>query len=73
MNAFIERNQLRINDIFRQKMLGHPESGKISCYVISNGDMCKEQQEIADILFSASVHEVANDMDVDLKKLDLDA
>lgn len=73
MNVFIERNKLHINDIFRQKMLEHPESGKLSCYVISNGEMYKEQQEVADILFSASVLEVANDMGVDLKKLDLDA
>ncbi len=52
---FIMQNQDSINEIFKKKVLEHSESAKIACYMISNGEMNPEQQQIADDLYFESI------------------
>lgn len=64
-DQFIMQNKSRIDEIFMQKILKHPDAGAISCYMISNGAMNIEQQHTADSLFATSVSEVAKELGVD--------
>ena len=66
-DEFIKQHQDRIIKLYKQKVLEHPESGKISCYIISKGDMYSEQQLTNESIFTESVFEVAAELSVKLE------
>ena len=67
-DQFIKQNEARIHDLYKKKILEHPDSGKISCYIISNGEINPEQQETNKYIFCASVSEVAEELGVKLEE-----
>ena len=67
-DQFIQQNEARIHDIYKKKILEHPDSGKISSYIISNGEMNPEQEETNNYIFAKSVSEVAEELGVKLEE-----
>ena len=67
-DQFIKQNEARISNLWKKKILEHPDSGKISCYIISNGEMNPEQEETNNSIFSTSVSEVAKELGVKLEE-----
>lgn len=65
-DQFIKQNEARINNIYEKKILEHPDSGKIACYIISNGEMNSEQEQTNNYIFATSVSEVAEELGVKL-------
>ena len=52
---FITQNQESINEIFKKKVLEHEESGKIACYMISNGELYPEEKQVVNDLYIKSI------------------
>ena len=67
-DQFIKQNEARISNLWKKKILEHPDSGKISCYIISNGEMNSEQEQTNNYIFSTSVSEVAEELGVKLEE-----
>lgn len=63
---FIKQKEARIMEIYNKNVLEHPESGKIACYIISNGELNPEQQQTNENIFAVSVSEVAAELSVKL-------
>ena len=45
---------------YKNKILAHDESGKLSCYTITKGEMHPEMKEVADKLFDEAIMAVKN-------------
>ena len=65
-DQFIKQHESRIHDLYKQKVLEHPDKGKIACYIISDGALNPEQQQMNQIIFANSVAEVAKELGVKL-------
>ena len=64
---FIKNHEYRIKELYRQKILEHPDCGKISCYIISNGKLNPEQEKANNIIFSEALSELAKELKINLQ------
>jgi hypothetical protein len=58
-HTFIQQHQYHIKDIFDEKVLQHPDSGKLTSYIISDGKLNVEQKQTITALKDESVSEAA--------------
>jgi hypothetical protein len=51
---------LEVNQLFKAKILSHPEKGKLASYMISSGELYPEIGVVADKLMTDSMQELAS-------------